>query len=248
MYCVRNIMKSFDEELILKGVTLEIEQNKTTVLIGPSGSGKTTLLRCINLLEIPDGGVVELDGASYEFGKGKRPKVDAAPLRAIRKKTGMVFQNFQLFPHKTAIENVMEGSLVVDKKNKDVCRQEALELLKKVGLEDKQNAYPHELSGGQQQRIAIARALAMRPQLLLFDEPTSALDPELEVEVLNIIRELVKEKQTIVIVTHKMSFAREIADKIVFFDNGNIIKQGTYQEIEESGNQRISQFLNMLKD
>jgi cystine transport system ATP-binding protein len=241
-------MKSFDEDLILKGVTLEIEQNKTTVLIGPSGSGKTTLLRCINLLEIPDGGVVELDGDSYEFGKGKRPKVDAAPLRTIRKKTGMVFQNFQLFPHMTAIENIMEGSLVVDKKSKDVCRQEALELLQKVGLEDKQNAYPHELSGGQQQRIAIARALAMRPQLLLFDEPTSALDPELEVEVLNIIRELVKEKQTIVIVTHKMSFAREIADKIVFFDNGNIIKQGTYQEIEESGNQRISQFLNMLKD
>lgn len=248
MYCVRNIMKSFDEDLILKGVTLEIEQNKTTVLIGPSGSGKTTLLRCINLLEIPDGGVVELDGNSYEFGKGKRPKVDAAALRAIRRKTGMVFQNFQLFPHMTAIENIMEGSLVVDKKNKNVCRQEALELLKKVGLEDKQNAYPHELSGGQQQRIAIARALAMRPQLLLFDEPTSALDPELEVEVLNIIRELVNEKQTIVIVTHKMSFAREVADKIVFFDEGNIIKQGSYREIEESGNQRISQFLNMLKD
>lgn len=241
-------MKSFDEDLILKGVTLEIEQNKTTVLIGPSGSGKTTLLRCINLLEIPDGGVVELDGNSYEFGKGKRPKVDAPALRVIRRKTGMVFQNFQLFPHMTAIENIMEGSLIVDRKNKNICRQEALELLKKVGLEDKQNAYPHELSGGQQQRIAIARALAMRPQLLLFDEPTSALDPELEVEVLNIIRELVKEKQTIVIVTHKMSFAREVADKIVFFDQGNIIKQGSYQEIEESGNQRISQFLNMLKD
>lgn len=248
MYCVRNIMKSFGEDLILKGVTLEIEQNKTTVLIGPSGSGKTTLLRCINLLEIPDGGVVELDGNAYEFGKGKRPKVDAPALRAIRRKTGMVFQNFQLFPHMTAIENIMEGSLVVDKKNRNVCRQEALELLKKIGLEDKQNAYPHELSGGQQQRIAIARALAMRPQLLLFDEPTSALDPELEVEVLNIIRELVNEKQTIVIVTHKMSFAREVADKIVFFDQGNIIKQGSYQEIEESGNQRISQFLNMLKD
>lgn len=177
MYKVSGITKNFSDNQILKGVSLEIEPNKTTVLIGPSGSGKTTLLRCINLLEIPDGGVVEVGG-----------------------------------------------------------------------LSDKKDAYPYELSGGQQQRIAIARALAMKPELLLFDEPTSALDPELEAEVLNIIRQLVEEKRTIVIVTHKMSFAKEIADKIVFFDQGMIVKEGSYEEVENCGNQRITQFLNMIKN
>ena len=246
MYIVRDINKSFDNVKVLKGVTLEIESNKTTVLIGPSGSGKTTLLRCINLLEIPDSGLVELNGASHEFGHDKRLKVDATALRDIRKKTGMVFQNFQLFPHKTALENIMEGPIVVLKQDKEQCEAEAMELLKKVGLVEKKDAYPYELSGGQQQRIAIARALAMKPELLLFDEPTSALDPELEVEVLNIIRKLVEENRTIVIVTHKMSFAKEVADKIVFFDEGNIVKQGSFAEVAGSGNERISQFLNML--
>ena len=248
MYSVRNITKKFDDNQVLKGVTLEIEPNKTTVLIGPSGSGKTTLLRCINLLEIPDGGIVDIGGASYESGKGKAPKVDAPALREIRKKTGMVFQNFQLFPHMIVLQNIMEGPLVVGKKDKEQCRQEAMELLKKVGLEEKKDAYPYELSGGQQQRIAIARALAMQPELLLFDEPTSALDPELEAEVLGIIKNLVAEKRTIVIVTHKMSFAKEVADKIVFFDDGNIVKEGTYEEVEGSGNQRITQFLNILSN
>lgn len=246
MYIVRDINKSFDNVEVLKGVTLEIESNKTTVLIGPSGSGKTTLLRCINLLEIPDSGLVELNGASYKFGHDKRLKVDAMALRDIRKKTGMVFQNFQLFPHKTALENIMEGPMIVLKQDKAQCEAEAMELLKKVGLVEKKDAYPYELSGGQQQRIAIARALAMKPELLLFDEPTSALDPELEVEVLNIIRKLVEEDRTIVIVTHKMSFAKEVADKIVFFDEGNIVKQGSFDEVAGSGNERISQFLNML--
>ena len=246
MYIVRDINKSFDNVEVLKGVTLEIESNKTTVLIGPSGSGKTTLLRCINLLEIPDSGLVELNSASYKFGHDKRLKVDAIALRDIRKKTGMVFQNFQLFPHKTALENIMEGPMVVLKQDKAQCEAEAMELLKKVGLVEKKDAYPYELSGGQQQRIAIARALAMKPELLLFDEPTSALDPELEVEVLNIIRKLVEEDRTIVIVTHKMSFAKEVADKIVFFDEGNIVKQGSFDEVAGSGNERISQFLNML--
>lgn len=247
MYCVSNIRKTFGDNEVLKGVTLEIPANKTTVLIGPSGSGKTTLLRCINLLEIPDSGTVDLNGASYQFEEEKKkPKLDAKPLREIRKKTGMVFQNFQLFPHKTVLENIMEGPLVVLGEPKEKCQQEALELLGKVGLSDKKDAYPHELSGGQQQRIAIARALAMKPELLLFDEPTSALDPELEVEVLNLIRKLVEEDRTIVIVTHKMSFAREVADRIVFFDGGNIVKAGTYDEVAGSGNERISQFLNML--
>lgn len=248
MYKVSNITKLFGDNQILKGVTLEIEPNKTTVLIGPSGSGKTTLLRCMNLLEIPDGGIVEIGGLSYEFGRGRKPKIDDPKLREIRSKTGMVFQNFQLFPHWNVLQNIMEGPVMVLKRDRAECEAEALELLEKVGLSDKKDAYPSELSGGQQQRIAIARALAMKPELLLFDEPTSALDPELEVEVLNIIRELVEEKRTIVIVTHKMSFAKEIADKIVFFDEGNILKEGTYDEVENCGNQRITQFLNMLKN
>ena len=246
MYSLKNIEKSFDGNQILKGVSLDIEKNKTTVLIGPSGSGKTTLLRCINLLEIPDSGVVELNGASMSFAKGQKVKYGSDEVRAIRKKTGMVFQNFQLFPHKTVLENIIEGPVTVLKKDKAECEKEALILLEKVGLSEKRDAFPRELSGGQQQRIAIARALAMKPELLLFDEPTSALDPELEVEVLNIIRQLVNEKQTIVIITHKMSFAREVADKVVFFDNGNILKEGTYEELMNSGIPRITQFLNML--
>ena len=246
MYSLKNIEKSFDGNQILKGVSLDIEKNKTTVLIGPSGSGKTTLLRCINLLEIPDSGVVELNGASMSFAKGQKVKYGSDEIRAIRKKTGMVFQNFQLFPHKTVLENIIEGPVTVLKKDKAECEKEALILLEKVGLSEKRDAFPRELSGGQQQRIAIARALAMKPELLLFDEPTSALDPELEVEVLNIIRQLVNEKQTIVIITHKMSFAREVADKVVFFDNGNILKEGIYEELMNSGIPRITQFLNML--
>ena len=237
MYSLDNIYKSFDNNQILKGVSLEIPKNKTTVLIGPSGSGKTTLLRCINLLEIPDSGTVNVNGSSMTFHEGQKVKYSSNEIRNIRMKTGMVFQNFQLFPHKTVLENIMEGP---------ECEKEALSLLEKVGLSDKRDAYPGQLSGGQQQRIAIARALAMKPELLLFDEPTSALDPELEVEVLNIIRRLVDEKQTIVIITHKMSFAREVADKVVFFDEGKILKEGTYTELEQSNIPRITQFLNML--
>lgn len=246
MYAVKNIRKSFGSLSVLKDVSLEIEPNQTTVLIGPSGSGKTTLLRCINLLEQPDSGTVELNGAVCTFGAGKKYGRNAPAILDIRKKTGMVFQNFQLFPHKTVLGNIIEGPTVVLKKDRQTCIDEAMELLRKVGLEEKRDAYPTELSGGQQQRIAIARAMAMHPELLLFDEPTSALDPELEVEVLNIIRKLVAEKRTIVIVTHKMSFAREIADKIIFFDNGNILQSGTYDELANSSNPRITQFLNML--
>ena len=242
MYSLDNIYKSFDNNQVLKGVSLVIPKNKTTVLIGPSGSGKTTLLRCINLLEIPDSGTVTLNGSSMSFQEGQKVKYSGNEIRNIRMKTGMVFQNFQLFPHKTVLENIMEGPITVLKKDRSECEKEALSLLEKVGLSDKRDAYPGQLSGGQQQRIAIARALAMKPELLLFDEPTSALDPELEVEVLNIIRRLVDEKQTIVIITHKMSFAREV----VFFDEGKILKEGTYAELEQSNIPRITQFLNML--
>ena len=226
MYSLDNIYKSFDNNQVLKGVSLEIPKNKTTVLIGPSGSGKTTLLRCINLLEIPDSGTVNVNGSSMTFHEGQKVKYSSNEIRNIRMKTGMVFQNFQLFPHKTVLENIMEGPITVLKKDRSECEKEALSLLEKVGLSDKRDAYPGQLSGGQQ--------------------PTSALDPELEVEVLNIIRRLVDEKQTIVIITHKMSFAREVADKVVFFDEGKILKEGTYTELEQSNIPRITQFLNML--
>jgi cystine transport system ATP-binding protein len=246
MYAVKHIYKSFGSLAVLKDASLEIAPNKTTVLIGPSGSGKTTLLRCINLLERPDSGTVELGGITCTFGGEKKYSRNAPEILAIRKKTGMVFQNFQLFPHMTVLGNIIEGPTVVLKKDRKECEAQAMELLRKVGLEDKRDCYPNQLSGGQQQRIAIARAMAMQPELLLFDEPTSALDPELEVEVLNIIRKLVEEKQTIVIVTHKMSFAREVADRMVFFDGGRIVESGSYDQLANSSNPRITQFLTML--
>ena len=208
MYYVRDIHKSFGSNHVLKGVSLDFEANKTTVLIGPSGSGKTTLLRCVNLLEMPDSGTVHLSGAEMTFGNGAPPKYAGNAARALRKKTGMVFQNFQLFPHKTVLGNIIEGPVAVLGQDKKQAVQEAEMLLKKVGLADKRDAWPRDLSVGQQQRVAIARALAMKPELLLFDEPTSALDPELEYEVLSIIRQLCEEKQTIVIITHKLSFAQ----------------------------------------
>ena len=247
MYYVRDIHKSFGENHVLKGVSLEIEAHRTTVLIGPSGSGKTTLLRCINLLEMPDSGVVHLNGTELRFGSGALPKYAGGVVRALRRKTGMVFQNFQLFPHRTVLGNIVEGPVSVLGMDRGQAEREAEALLEKVGLADKRNAWPRDLSGGQQQRVAIARALAMKPELLLFDEPTSALDPELEFEVLNIIRRLCAEKQTIVIITHKLSFAQEVADRIVFFDGGEILREGSWDEMNDGSVPRIAQFLNMLR-
>ena len=247
MYYVRDIHKSFGENHVLKGVSLEIEAHRTTVLIGPSESGKTTLLRCINLLEMPDSGVVHLNGTELRFGSGALPKYAGGVVRALRRKTGMVFQNFQLFPHRTVLGNIVEGPVSVLGMDRGQAEREAEALLEKVGLADKRNAWPRDLSGGQQQRVAIARALAMKPELLLFDEPTSALDPELEFEVLNIIRRLCAEKQTIVIITHKLSFAQEVADRIVFFDGGEILREGSWDEMNDGSVPRIAQFLNMLR-
>ena len=247
MYFVKDIHKRFGDNHVLWGVSLSIEEHKTTVLIGPSGSGKTTLLRCINLLELPDSGAVHLNGAELRFAEDSHPKYAGAEVRALRKKTGMVFQNFQLFPHKTVLGNIMEGPISVLKRDRAQVEQEAMALLEKVGLSNKRNAWPRDLSGGQQQRVAIARALAMKPELLLFDEPTSALDPELEYEVLSIIRRLCAEKQTIVIITHKISFAQEVADRIVFFDEGRILREGSWDEISDGSVPRIAQFLNMLR-
>ena len=201
---IKRINKYFGDNHVLKNVDLQIQSNKTTVIIGSSGSGKSTLLRCINLLEIPDSGVIKWENEILDF----ETKIPKSVCQNFTKKTGMVFQSFNLFPHKTAIENIIEAPITVLKKSKEIAVGEAVDLLKKVGLEDKKDSYPWQLSGGQQQRIAIARALAMKPEILLFDEPTSALDPELEADVLKLIRELAKENYTILVVTHNMAFAR----------------------------------------
>lgn len=239
---IKKLNKYFGENHVLKDIDLQIESQKTTVIIGSSGSGKSTLLRCINLLETPDSGIISWNGSELDFSK----KIPKSRCQTFTKKTGMVFQSFNLFPHKTALENIIEAPVTVLKKNKDEAKKEAMELLHKVGLEEKRDSYPHQLSGGQQQRIAIARALAMKPEILLFDEPTSALDPELEADVLNLIRELSKEEYTILVVTHNMSFARDVSDEVVFVNAGEILAKGSYEELTRLDNERIKQFLSFL--
>lgn len=241
---IKRINKYFGDNHILKNVDLQIQSNKTTVIIGSSGSGKSTLLRCINLLEIPDSGVIKWENEILDF----ETKIPKSVCQNFTKKTGMVFQSFNLFPHKTAIENIIEAPITVLKKSKEIAVGEAVDLLKKVGLEDKKDSYPWQLSGGQQQRIAIARALAMKPEILLFDEPTSALDPELEADVLKLIRELAKENYTILVVTHNMAFARDVSDEVVFVDKGEILAHGSYDELTQLENERIKQFLSFFKD
>lgn len=241
---IKRINKYFGDNHVLKNVDLQIQSNKTTVIIGSSGSGKSTLLRCINLLEIPDSGVIKWENEILDF----ETKIPKSVCQNFTKKTGMVFQSFNLFPHKTAIENIIEAPITVLKKSKEIAVGEAVDLLKKVGLEDKKDSYPWQLSGGQQQRIAIARALAMKPEILLFDEPTSALDPELEADVLKLIRELAKENYTILVVTHNMAFARDVSDEVVFADKGEILAHGSYDELTQLENERIKQFLSFFKD
>lgn len=241
---IKRINKYFGDNHVLKNVDLQIQSNKTTVIIGSSGSGKSTLLRCINLLENPDSGVIKWENEILDF----ETKIPKSVCQNFTKKTGMVFQSFNLFPHKTAIENIIEAPITVLKKSKEIAVGEAVDLLKKVGLEDKKDSYPWQLSGGQQQRIAIARALAMKPEILLFDEPTSALDPELEADVLKLIRELAKENYTILVVTHNMAFARDVSDEVVFVDKGEILAHGSYDELTQLENERIKQFLSFFKD
>ena len=241
---IKRINKYFGDNHVPKNVDLQIQSNKTTVIIGSSGSGKSTLLRCINLLEIPDSGIIKWENEILDF----ETKIPKSVCQNFTKKTGMVFQSFNLFPHKTAIENIIEAPITVLKKSKEIAVGEAVDLLKKVGLEDKKDSYPWQLSGGQQQRIAIARALAMKPEILLFDEPTSALDPELEADVLKLIRELAKENYTILVVTHNMAFARDVSDEVVFVDKGEILAHGSYDELTQLENERIKQFLSFFKD
>lgn len=247
MVNIENLHKNFGDTEILRGIDLKIAKGETTIIIGPSGSGKTTLLRCMNLLEKPDKGTIGIGESKLIFGWDSNPK--GKEILTLRKNTGMVFQGFHLFPHMTAVENIMEGIITVFKKPKKEASEKALKLLDKVGLSDKSNSYPHELSGGQQQRVAIARAMAIEPLVLLFDEPTSALDPELAAEVLKVIRELSDEGMTMIVVTHNMGFAKEVADKIIFMDNGIILEMGAPDQIlSNPTNLRTKQFLSSVSN
>ena len=223
-----NVTKAFHGTEVLKGIDLDVRKGQVVCLLGPSGSGKTTFLRCINQLETLDGGRIWVDGdlMGYEERGDKLHHLTSKAIAAQRREIGMVFQRFNLFPHKTALENIMEAPTQVKGENKTQARENAIALLERVGLRDKPSAYPAQLSGGQQQRVAIARALAMQPKLMLFDEPTSALDPELVGEVLAVMRELANEGMTMIVVTHEMSFAREVADEVVFMDGGVVVEQG----------------------
>lgn len=244
MVSIDNIHLSYGDKEILKGISLDIEQGEVIALIGPSGSGKTSLLRCLNALSMPSKGRVTINDNTVDFGK----KVHKSDLTALRQHTGMVFQAFHLFPHMTALQNIREGLLTVKKLNKGEAEKIALELLEKVGLADKKDSYKSQLSGGQQQRIAIARALAMDPKVILFDEPTSALDIELVNEVLKVIKELSLEGMTMLIVTHEIKFASEIADRMIFMDDGQIIEQGDPKKLLNTPtHQRLKQFLSLIE-
>jgi polar amino acid transport system ATP-binding protein len=228
-----NVLKSFHGTEVLKGIDMDVQKREVVCLLGPSGSGKTTFLRCINQLETIDGGRIWVDGdlMGYRESGGHLSRLTDRHIAAQRREIGMVFQRFNLFPHKTALENIVEAPMQVKGEKKEAATVRALELLERVGLRDKPAAYPAQLSGGQQQRVAIARALAMRPKLMLFDEPTSALDPELVGEVLDVMRELAHEGMTMIVVTHEMSFAREVADRVVFMDGGVVVEQGNPREV-----------------
>lgn len=238
---INRLKKSFGQNEVLKSITFSVEKNEVVAVIGPSGSGKSTMLRSLVHLEKIDGGSIAIDG-EYLAKDGHYPK--AKDIRTITAKTGMVFQHFNLFPHLTVQENLEMAPRLVKKQEKQVLRQKSSELLQKVGLSDKAEAMPNSLSGGQKQRVAIARALMMNPELLLFDEPTSALDPELTGEVLKVMKDLAREDMTMIVVTHEMAFAREVADRVVFMADGEIVEAGTPEEIfDNPQHERTKAFL-----
>ena len=240
MLYVNNLYKCFGETQVLKGIDEHIKKGEVLVLIGPSGSGKSTFLRCLNLLEKPTSGEITFEGKSITNKE--------CDINKIREKMGMVFQQFNLFPHKTVLENITMAPIKVKKISKEKAIEKAMELLAKVGLSDKANSYPSSLSGGQKQRIAIARALAMEPDVMLFDEPTSALDPEMVGEVLNVIRKVAAEGVSMVIVTHEMKFAREVADRILFMEDRVIVEDAPPEEFfEHPKNERIRQFIRKVE-
>ncbi len=239
MVKVKDIHKHFGHLHVLKGVSLEVARGEVVVIIGPSGSGKSTLLRCLNYLEPVQSGEIWIDGIRLDHHKTN--------IRAVRAEVGMVFQSFNLFPHLTALRNVMLAPVVVRKRPEAEVRKEALGLMAKVGLQDKTEAYPSQLSGGQQQRVAIARALCMQPKLMLFDEVTSALDPELVREVLDVMKQLARDGMTMIVVTHEMGFAREVADRVIFMDEGRIVEEGTAADIfDRPQHQRTREFLGKI--
>ena len=239
MIDVKDLRKSFGELEVLKGVSQHISKGERVVLIGPSGSGKSTFLRCLNLLETPTAGEIIFEGQSITDEK--------CDINKIRQKMGMVFQHFNLFPNMTILKNITLAPVRTGLMNKEQAEKKARELLKRVGLEDKADSYPAQLSGGQKQRIAIVRALCMQPEVMLFDEPTSALDPEMVGEVLDVMKELAKTGMTMVCVTHEMGFAREVADRVLFMDEGKILEEGTPAEIFTSPKeQRTKDFLNKV--
>ena len=238
---IKDIHKSFCSLNVLNGVNLSVHKGDVIAILGPSGSGKTTLLRCINFLETADQGTMVFDEKEYDLASMHKNDI-----RDIRKKTGFVFQNYNLFANKTALQNVMLGLTSARKVDKKQAEKIGLEMLRKVGMEDRASHYPSQLSGGQQQRVAIARALATNPEIIYFDEPTSALDPELIGEVLNVMRELANEGMTMIVVTHEMSFAKEVSNHVIFMEGGKIIEQGTSKEFFENPKQeRTREFLRL---
>ena len=246
---IRGLRKSFGANLVLDGIDLDVHPGEVTVLLGPSGSGKSTLLRCINHLEKPDAGFVELAGeiVGYRHSGTALHELRAREITRQRTRAGMVFQQFNLFPHLTVLDNIIEAPVSVKQVPKKVATARAQELLARVGLAGREKSYPRQLSGGQQQRVAIARALAMDPQLLLFDEPTSALDPELVGEVLAVMRDLAVEGMTMIVVTHEIGFAREVADTVVFLDGGRIVESGVPAEVLTAPrNERARAFLSAV--
>ena len=245
---INHMKKVFDGELeVLKDISLTVKKGEVVSIIGPSGSGKSTLLRCATMLETMDGGELKYLGEIAVSEKdGKCVYASKNELKKIKKHFGLVFQNFNLFPHYTVLKNVIDAPVSVDKVPKKEAIERAEKLLAQLGLSDKKDAYPFQLSGGQQQRVSIARALALNPEILFFDEPTSALDPELTSEVLKVIKELAKEKMTMIIVTHEMQFAREVSDRIIFMEQGVIQANGTPEEIFASDNARVREFIGKL--
>ena len=247
MIAVEKLVKSYNSTPVLRGIDHAQNRSEAVVLIGPSGCGKSTFLRCLNQLEIADSGRITIDGVTIEGGRLPRTSEERERQRQLRRRSGMVFQSFNLFPHFTVLQNITEAPRVVKGVPPPEADARARQLLAKVGLENKAGAYPAQLSGGQQQRVAIARALAMEPQVMLFDEPTSALDPELREEVLRVMRQLAEEGLTMIVVTHEMQFARDIADRILFFDEGLVVESGPPDRIfSHPQHERTREFLSKV--
>lgn len=245
---MKHVKKTFGSLEVLKDISIEVNEGEVVAIIGPSGSGKSTFLRCATLLENMDEGTLSYCGESATLNEsGAAQYVDKKKLHSIRNNFGLVFQNFNLFPHFSVLKNVIDAPINVQKRDKAEVTAEARELLKKVGLENKEDSYPGQLSGGQQQRVAIARALAMNPKMLFFDEPTSALDPEITAGILKLLRELANEKMTMVIVTHEIDFARNVADRVIFMDGGVIVEEGKPQDvIDNPKSERTKAFLQKM--